>query len=106
MIRSSKHRQGYQLSVTLADDVTDRFPELSPVGLEPVVLVVELGDARRLNVGQLARDLGWRRPIQTIVTHTSRTGQHVRLLGLETLRKLLAMSEEDRLHQRIVALAR
>ncbi|GAA0406356.1 hypothetical protein [Streptomyces luteireticuli] len=96
--RSTHAPAGYRITVELADDIDDRFPQLDPTeraGLdEPVVLVVEL-KGRGLNVHQLAHELRPLRQPKAVVTRRSPShGNMARILDRTHLVELLTETAE------------
>ncbi|GAA0455670.1 hypothetical protein ABZ951_04285 [Streptomyces sp. NPDC046215] len=96
LARRTRRPKGYKLSLELAGDLADRFPELDVPELpEPVVLVVELGQARGLDIGQLLHDLHRPRQATAVIAHESRGGERVvRVLDLPVLRHSVAESAQ------------
>ncbi|MEU2513761.1 hypothetical protein [Streptomyces syringium] len=96
LARRPRRPKGYKLSLELVGDLPERFPELTVIELpEPVVLVVELGQARGLDLGRLLHEL--RQPSQTkaVITHEARGGERVvRVLDLTALRHDVAESAQ------------
>ncbi|MBB5123203.1 hypothetical protein AF335_33140 [Streptomyces eurocidicus] len=88
--------RGYRITVELTGEVGERYPELTAGELtDPVALVVELGDARRLDLGQLAYDLRGLRLSKAVVAHEDRAhGRHVRVLDVHALRTCVAESAD------------
>ncbi|MEU5187014.1 hypothetical protein AB0G83_07645 [Streptomyces klenkii] len=83
----SRRPKGYRLSLGLASDAAEQFPELRTALSGPLVAVVELGPASRLNLRQLARDLHGQPPVDTVVTRKGRAGdRQTSLLSLSQLR--------------------
>ncbi|MGI5531545.1 hypothetical protein ACQEVX_30455 [Streptomyces syringium] len=93
MHATADHIRGYRISIDMPGHTVDRFPELTettPDFPEPVVVVIELGDARHLNLTRLSRDLGRYQQSTAVVSHSSRIGRQVTVLDLGDFRAQVA----------------